>query len=42
MSRPPRVKIALALGSILIVRLVLEITLRWRPTLLGYSFANGT
>ena len=33
--------IALAVCSILLVLLVVEITLRWRPTLLGYSFANG-
>ena len=33
--------IALAVGSILLALFVVEITLRWRPTLLGYAFANG-
>lgn len=33
--------IVLTVGSILIGLLIVEITLRWRPTVLGYSFANG-
>ena len=35
------VRIALVVGAILVVLVVLEITLRWRPTLLGQAFANG-
>jgi len=34
-------RIALVLGSVLIVLLALELTLRAWPTLLGHSFANG-
>lgn len=34
-------QIALAVGSILLVFVALELTLRQWPTLLGYSFANG-
>lgn len=34
-------RIALSIGSVLIVLIVLEMTLRWWPTLLGLSFANG-
>jgi hypothetical protein len=32
---------ALAVGAVLVVLGALEITLRWRPTLLGQDFANG-
>src|SRR6266540_1566211 len=34
-------RIALVLGSVLIVLLALELTLRAWPTLLGHAFANG-
>jgi hypothetical protein len=34
-------RIALVVASILVVLTALEITLRWRPTLLGQAFANG-
>jgi hypothetical protein len=34
-------KIALAVGSVLVVLGALELTLRWRPLLLGHEFANG-
>jgi hypothetical protein len=34
-------KIALVVGSVLLVLCALELTLRQWPTLLGYSFANG-
>jgi hypothetical protein len=34
-------RIALVVASILVVLAALEITLRWRPTLLGQAFANG-
>ncbi|MGH7343049.1 MAG: hypothetical protein ACREKH_21395, partial [Candidatus Rokuibacteriota bacterium] len=34
-------RIALVLASILVVLGALEVTLRWRPTLLGQAFANG-
>jgi hypothetical protein len=35
------VRVALVVGSILVTLGALEITLRWRPTLLGHAFANG-
>src|SRR5437879_2207789 len=34
-------RIALVLGSVLLVLLALELALRARPTLLGHAFANG-
>ena len=34
-------RIALVLGAILVVLAALEVTLRWRPILLGQAFANG-
>jgi len=35
------VRIALVIGAIVVVLAALEVTLRWRPTLLGQAFANG-
>jgi len=34
-------RVALLVASVLVVLAVLEVTLRWRPTLLGQEFANG-
>lgn len=44
MANPSRArwpKIALGLASVLVILTGLEVTLRLRPTLLGYAFANG-
>jgi hypothetical protein len=34
-------KLALVVGAVLVVLGALELTLRWRPLLLGHAFANG-